>query len=139
MTRGFTFLEHPSDIGIEAVGETLQEAFKQATVALMAIIVEVESLDEKEERYIKIQATDYEQLLVKWLNEILYLYDGENFLVKKAKFLKFSPVSLEAKVFGEKYNAQKHHMKLDVKAVTYHQLAVKSNEKKSIVRVFFDI
>ena len=135
----FHLLEHPSDLGIEASGKTVGEAFEQAALGLIAVIAETDSIERLDERRVTVDAQDYENLLVKWLSEILYLYDGEDFLLKEAKAESISPTRLVARVSGEKYKPEKHKLKMDVKAVTYHQLSINRSSHTTIVRVFFDI
>ena len=138
-TGAFRLLEHPSDLGIEATGPTLCEAFEQAALGLISVIADPQTIDAKDERRITLEAQDYENLLVRWLSEILYLYDGEDFLLKVPKIESLSPIKLSARLLGEKYEASKHIVKLDVKAVTYHQLAIKKGNGGTTVQVFLDI
>jgi SHS2 domain-containing protein len=135
----FHLLEHPSDLGIEATGRTIAEAFEQAALGLMAVIADAKNIESRDERKVKVDALDYENLLVKWLSEILYLYDGEDYLLKEANVESISPTRLEAGISGEKYNSEKHKMKIDVKAVTYHQLSIETSSSMTTVRVFLDI
>ena len=71
MQSGFTILEHPADLGIEARGATLKDAFEQSAVALMSIIFDLSTVECREERHVELTATDLDHLLVKWLAEIL--------------------------------------------------------------------
>ena len=135
----FRILEHPSDLGIEATGPTISEAFEQAALGLIAIIADPEKIDVVDERRVQVIAQDYENLLVRWLSEILYLYDGEDYLLREAKIDSISPTKLNARLLGEKYQPEKHRLKLDVKAVTYHQLSIKTMDDATTVRVFLDI
>ncbi|MCI0706899.1 MAG: archease [Ignavibacteriae bacterium] len=135
----YRILEHPADVGIEASGVSLKEAFENAAAGLLSIITDVESIDAAEERYIRLTATDFDNLLVKWLSEILYLYDGEDFIVGEVEIESLSPTQLEAIVSGEPYDANKHSTHLDVKAVTYHQLKIQQKKTGCLVRVYLDI
>jgi SHS2 domain-containing protein len=139
MQAGYSILEHPSDIGIEAQGDDLAEAFEQAARGMMSVIVDLSSVDCRAAREIIVTASDVEQLLVKWLSEILYLYDGQQFAAKEFQIQALTDTDLKATVKGEMYSARKHQTKLDVKAVTYHQLLVEENDKGGKVRVFVDI
>ena len=44
---------------------------------------------------------------------------------------------LEARIKGEKLDASRHHLKTDIKAITYHMLEV--NVDTNTVQVLFDI
>jgi SHS2 domain-containing protein len=135
----FEILEHPSDLGIEARGETMAEAFRNAAAGLMSVIAGSSTIEATEERSISLRALDRENLLVRWLTEILFLYDAEKFLTADAKFDSINATSLKATIFGQQVDASKHELKLDIKAITYHQLMVEKIGDSWIARVFVDI
>ena len=124
MRPGFSIIEHPADVGIEARGGSVREAFEQAAYGLMSLIVDASSVTHAETRTIFVEATDQEQLLVRWLNELLYLYDGEKFVPVKFEIGELSPQHLRALVGGERFDQHRHRTRVDVKAMTYHQLAI---------------
>lgn len=136
---GYHFIDHPADLGIEANGRSLIEAFEQAALGLMSTILAVELVQCRDSRVISLQATDREQLLVKWLTEILYLYDGMKFAVARFQIDELTSTSLSAKVLGEPFSEDRHVTRLDVKAITYHQLLCEESEAGARVRVFLDI
>jgi SHS2 domain-containing protein len=137
--KGFRILDHPADLGVEAFGSNLAEAFEQAAVALMSIILELSTVRELQTRTIELSAGDHGHLLVKWLTEVLYLYDGEGFVAGRFKIGRLTPTHLDAKVYGELFYPERHITKLDVKAITYHQLEVNENANAARVKAFFDI
>ncbi len=139
MQSDFTILEHPADLGIEARGQSLSEAFQNAAIALMSVILDLSIISPDETREITIHSIDRDQLLVKWLSEILYLYDGQRFVAKDFHINTFSSTLLQANVRGEIFSESKHRTNIDVKAVTYHQLVVREDKKGGLVRVFLDI
>jgi len=139
MVSGFKILEHPADVGIEASGASLREAFEHAATGLMSIILDLSLVEVQESKIIKLHANDAEQLLVRWLSEILYLFDGKGFVPKEFSISSLSPTSLTALIRGEQFSATMHRTKLDVKAVTYHQVMVRDDNDGAYVRVFLDI
>jgi SHS2 domain-containing protein len=139
MEEGYRILEHPADVGIEAFGHSLKEAFKYAALGLTSIIVEPASVDPSEQRSVSLKGTDPENLLVRWLSEIIYLYDGEDFLLSDVDITRIAPGELEATLSGEKVLYGKHKLKMDVKAITYHQLEVDEKPEGVVLRVFLDI
>jgi SHS2 domain-containing protein len=136
---GYHLIDHPADVGIEASGQNLNEAFEQAAVGLMSTILDTDSVEPMESRKINLKAADVEQLLVKWLTEILYLYDGKKFVGAQFQISELSPQKLSATVLGERFSEEKHATRLDVKAITYHQLLLEESEEGARVRVFLDI
>ena len=135
----FTILDHPADLGIEARGATLHEAFENAARGLVSVILDLSTVECQESRVVEISAADIEQLLVKWLAEVLYLYDGQRFVGKEFTIGEMTPHRLKATVTGEQFSVTKHRTKMDVKAITYHQLLVRQDKDGGLVRVFLDI
>jgi len=136
---GFNLIDHPADLGIEARGSTMAEAFEQAATGLMSVILNLSSVETRVSREVFLEASDLEHLLVKWLAEVLYLYDGEKFVSRGFSISQLRQDSLRATVRGEPFAAEKHVTRLDVKAVTYHQLVVEETNTLSRIRVFLDI
>ena len=139
LSKPFVILEHPADLGIEAYGHSLAEAFQNAASGLMSVILDPGFVEEREERNVTLVGTDPDQLLVKWLSEILYLYDGQGFAGKKFLVHTLGNENLEASVWGEIFSQEKHQTRLDVKAVTYHQLLLEQKPEGARVRVYLDI
>ena len=137
IVQGFTIIEHPSDVGIEARGASLKDAFVQAAYGLMSIIVERETVYEAETKTVVLASTDYERLLVKWLSELVYLYDGNHFLAAGISIDTLTHDGLSATIRGETFDASRHRVLVDVKAVTYHQLVV--DPEHNFVRFFLDV
>jgi SHS2 domain-containing protein len=139
MESGYRILEHPSDTGIEAWGADLSQAFRQAALGMVSIVVDPASVQSSIQKEIAIEGSDLENLLVRWLSEILYLYDGEDFLVGQIELHELSSTKLRAVVLGERVDEQRHSLRMDVKAVTYHQVSVDVGSSGCAVRVFLDV
>lgn len=135
----YRLIDHPADLGIEAFGRSLSEAFEQAALALMSVILDVDSAEPLESREVVLDGSDLEQLLVKWLTEVLYLYDGKRFVGARFQISELTTQRLRALVRGEPFSGEKHRTRLDVKAITYHQLLVERSAEGARVQVFLDI
>lgn len=139
MDQGYRILEHPSDAGIEARGQNLKQAFESAALGMMSLIVDPGCVQGKGKKSVTVSGTDPENLLVRWLSEILFEYDGNGFLVSGIQIKEIAETRLEAVLSGEEIDSEKHRFRTDVKAVTYHQLKVETTDEGCVVRVFFDI
>ncbi len=139
MDPGYRILEHPADIGIESWGDTFSAALTSGVEGLAGLLVDPATVDPRETRTIIVTATDYESLAVKTLSEVLYLFDGENFVPRSLDIESAASFEVRAKLFGEPLRSGKHHMRLDVKAVTYHQVSVEFLPHSVRIRLFLDI
>jgi len=138
MADRFRVLEHPADVGIEAYGETLQNLFENSATGLTSIIAGASTVHATQRRQVVIESSDVERLLVRWLNEVLYLYDADRFLFSRAEFESIAETGLSGYLLGEPYDPLKHEFHMNVKAITYHQLSVQKRVRW-IARVFFDV
>jgi len=124
----FEVIDHTADVGIIAYGSDLKEAFANSAYGMFSLIADLEGVKEKVSRKVNLQSTDREALLVDWLNELLYLFDVEHIIFKRFEITALSQKRLQAKVYGEKIDTSRHHLKTAVKAATYHMLKIEENK-----------
>jgi len=135
--KRFELIEHTADIGINAHGRTLAEAFANAAYGMFSIMTELENVREVESRRVEVSADDIEGLLFEWLNSLLYYFDVETLIFKRFDIKEFGDTRLTAECHGEKFDAARQNIKIGVKSATYHMLEV--DRLKNRVRVIFDI
>ena len=138
MEKDFEVIDHTADVGIIAYGADLGQVFANAARALFSLITELDDVEEKLERDIKLSAPDRESLLVAWLNELICLFDTENILFRRFVINKLEDTRLVARSYGEKVDSTRHRLKTGVKAATYHMLEI-GQDNGCRARVLFDI
>ena len=136
--QGYRIFEHTADVGVKAYGTDLKQAYANAAKGLFSLITDLRSIRTKTSRDIEVTAADRETLLVAWLNELNYLFDVDHIALKKFEITLLNNTRLRARVYGEKIDSTRHHIKIGVKATTYHMLRVTHNNGYQ-VRVLFDI
>src|SRR5581483_5570657 len=135
----FEILEHPADIGFRTRGATLAELFANCAHALVAIILDSSAIRTSEQFRLSAEGSDYESLLVNWLNEVLYYVDGRCVALGRFDINRLEETGIECTAWGEPRDASRHPPKLVVKAVTYHQLTVKHDDEGWVADVYLDI
>ena len=135
----FRILEHPADIGFEALGVSREEVFANAARALFHIIVDAGSVEPRETVSVHVEGADPPSLLVNWLSELLYLQDAEGWLFRDFTVNSLADTSLAAVARGETRDPARHQLKLLVKAVTYHQLRLEQTAAGWRAQVYVDI
>jgi SHS2 domain-containing protein len=135
---GYRFLDHMTDAVIEAYGGTLEEAFEYAAKALNDTMIDLQ--DVKPDREIKIEAhgNDLHELLFDWLDKVMLLLVADHIVMSEFS-VKIDGHSLTGIAKGEKLNLEKHHYKVEIKAVTYHEMQVQQEGGKAIVRFLLDL
>ncbi len=135
----YRLIDHTADLGIEVYGEGLQELFSNAGFALFDIITDISRVKETTKRVITIEGSDLEQLIVNWLNELLYLHEVEGLLFKRFEVQEMTDKNLKALIAGERYDPNKHIIETAVKAATYHQLQVVQENNRWRAVIIIDL
>jgi len=130
---------HTADIGVRVFGRDSKELFENAAFAMFDVIADLEGLTGDIVEKINLAAANPEELLVAWLDELLY-----NFYTKQLIFFKFqieelSEGSLRATIFGRPIAANRNRLKTEIKAATYHNLEIKKTPKGYSVEIIFDV
>lgn len=138
--KPFEILDHTADIGLVAWGRSLEELFAHAALGMFSLIGALEKVDGGFETSVAVEGSDYEDLLVTWLNELLYLFEAEEVLLARFDILELGQYYLKAKVAGEPVDFSKHEIFRVVKACTYHEVRVEEVEPGLFrAQVYFDI
>jgi SHS2 domain-containing protein len=132
-----------ADVAFEAQEKTIEELFVTAGDALMNVMVDnLDGIQEVEHQTFQIKAEDLERLLFEYLQDIIYLKDAEQLLVRARQiFITYEGgfYNLRAEVSGEKINPSRHELNADVKAVTLHRFEVKVDSEGWKATVVLDI
>jgi SHS2 domain-containing protein len=135
----FRYIEHPSDVGFEAYGATLEELFANAALAMYSFMTDVDAIAETEERAVAVQAEDLYSLMFDWLDEMLFLFESESLVMKRFDIaVNESAFSIKGTCSGGKFDPAKHESGIIIKAVTYNMMEVKKNEQWH-ARVVLDV
>lgn len=134
----FEVVDHTADIGLIAYGSTLEEVFVNAAYGMFSLIAELDQVEERIHREIETEAPDQGELLVTWLNELLYFFDAESLLFKRFEILRLDQTWLQARAFGEKVDPTRHRVKTAVKAATYHLLKLEEGNGLR-AQIIFDV
>jgi len=135
----FEIFDHTADQGIRAYGNTMEEVFLNAAKAFSYLSTDPEKVEIKEEFEIELSNSEKEELLVDWLNELIFLQDTEGVFLVKFEINTLETPVLRAKVYGEKMDRNKHIFGSCLKAATYHYLKLEKTDKGWEAQIIFDV
>jgi protein archease len=135
----YRILDHTADVGLEATGVTLAEAFANAATGMYSIMVHLNRVSGRIRVPIVLEAEDAEALLTAWLLELLVMTEVEGLVFRRFDVREASPQHLTAIAYGEPLDPERHPKGAVVKAVTRHGLEVRTIEGGYRVRVILDI
>jgi len=139
----FHFLDGiaPADAAFEATGRDLAEVFSASARALFTIMVDLERVKPLISRQVTLAAESEEELLYAWLSELVYLKDVHRELYSdfEAVIVVGNPLQLRANMSGDTIDNLAGMTLTDVKAITYHSLAIVPTENGLKATVVVDL
>jgi SHS2 domain-containing protein len=133
----YKFFKHTADIKFQAFGKNIEKVFENSALALKESICRKVKIKPKIRKQIKISSKDFESLLYKFLEEIIYLVEGKNFIMSKIKNLKIKNKKLTAEILGD--SSKNYNFTNAVKAVTYNEIFVRKEEQRWVAQVVIDV
>lgn len=137
----FEFFDVTADVGYIAYGQSLDEAFENASIAMFEVITDTSTILPLLEKKIHLEAEDECALLYDWLSELLFIHDTE-YLVFSKFIIKINSEDddekrfiIDALAFGQEFDHSIHERRSEVKAVTYHMMDIKfeDNYKAQVI------
>ncbi len=128
-----------ADMGIRASGPTPSQLFEAMGLGLFALITDLRTVRPREERVVAATGVDLQDLSVDYLSRLLLLQQEEGFLAREIRVTLSGspPTGLTAVVLGEPMDPDRHPRRIEVKAITLHQLSV--DLARGRARVIVDI
>jgi SHS2 domain-containing protein len=132
-----------ADIAFEATGRDLPELFRDAADAMTNVMIDnIEAIQPRDIREIKLSNDKLDMLLFDFLQELIFLKDAKRLLLRirdvqidERDDIYFAKATAE----GEPLDAERHHQRADVKAVTLHDFSVEKIDGGWKARVLLDI
>ena len=137
----YKFFDHTADIGVEVTGRTRKELFVNAAEALFDVMIENKA-DERATKQLKkitVAGADVADLLINFLRELHYLFNGEQFITGGCEIINFNNKEMAVQLTGEKFDKTKHLIKTEIKAVTYSGAKIEKIKTGWRARVIFDV
>ncbi len=146
----FTYFDHTGDIGVHLVAQTPAELFRDAAAAFTDTVTNPARIEVRRSVPVTLTSPALDLLLVDFLSEILYRFEVERFLVAAAQVNVeghgsegepggTAAFALHATLDGETFDADRHGVKVLVKAITYHALEVRQDPEGWHATVVFDL
>lgn len=135
MSKKYEPLDISGDIGLKAYGGAIDEVFINAAVGMYSLITNINLIEEKKSIDLVIESSSIENLLVSWLNELIFHFDTYGFIGKRISITEITPsltlpprggrlggetnqpasmqvCTLKATISGEDFDVERHERKL---------------------------
>lgn len=132
-------IDHTADIGIAVQADNVQTLFTEAARALSELIFGQRAFAATETVTIAVKGSDWPDLMINWLRELLFLWNGENRIMGPVAIRKIEPFTLKATVAVDNTPCDPHDIFNEIKAVTYHAIEAEQKDGGWQARIIFDI
>lgn len=141
----YEFIEHTGDTGVRLEAESEAEFVVESVRALLDLYLDREtgaSVAECVREPIELAAEDGESLLIDFLNELIFRFDARGFLCGRVEVESVNlgrPATLRATLVGEPFDPARHASRTEVKAATFHDMAIERREGTLRATIVFDL
>ena len=135
----YEILDHTGDIGLRIWSPTPEGVLALAARGMVEILAGSSSIHPRERKKIQVEGEDLPDLLVRWLNDLNFLFSTEGFLPASVERLQLKNASLDAEVAGELFDPERHEIYREIKAATYHDVRFEKRGEQWFAQVIFDL
>ena len=131
----FEEISHTADWSIRVWAEDLAGLLTESARGMYTLSNAEQGEGAKTKRELSREAVDAESLLVEFLEELLYLSESEGLIFDQFDILEIKETKLNAMMEGRALRLQEK----EIKAVTFHNLAIRESERGLEVEIVFDV
>ena len=146
-------VDHTADIGLRIEAPTLPALFEEAAQALTSLFVDDPgSVRPRQTLDFELEANDPVELLFDWLQALLVAFAVRHMLLRDFRVTlepgtlrasaggeRTDPTRLRASAGGERADPTRHGLAHEVKAITYHGLALRETARGWQAEVLVDV
>ena len=128
--KNYRITKHQSELAVRVVGNSQADLFANSALTLFDVMVtDVQKIDCKESIPLEVEGTDRDDLMVNWVRELLYLYQGSGYLLKEFLIREVKDTLVKADVRGEKIDPDRHEIQQEIAAVASHKSRMQKTGK----------
>ena len=137
--KKYRVMTRQSELAVKVVGNSQADLFANSAFALFDVMTDVEKIEIKERLPLEVEGADRDDLMVNWMRELLYLYQGSGYLLREFQVREVKDTLVKADVCGEKIDPDRHEIKKEVAAVAYHQSRMEKTGNQWTAQLIFEV
>jgi protein archease len=137
--KKYRLMTRQSELAVKVVGNSQADLFANSAFALFDVMTDVEKIEIKERLPLEVEGVDRDDLMVNWMRELLYLYQGSGYLLREFLVREVKDTLVKADVCGEKIDPDRHEIKKEVAAVAYHQSRMEKTGNQWTAQLIFEV
>src|SRR4026207_2153047 len=138
--KKYRLTKRQSELAVRATGDSQADLFAHSALALFDVIVaDVDKIESKERLPLEVEGSDRDDLMVNWVRELLYLYQGSGYLLKEFVIHEVKDTVVKADVAGEKIDPDRHEIQQEIAAVAFHKSRMQKTGNQWTAHLIFEI
>ena len=135
----YRITKRQTELAVRITGNSQADLFVNSGFALFDVLTDGEKIEVKERVPLEVEGTDRDDLMVNWVRELLYLYQGSGYLLKEFKINEVKDTNVKAEVCGEKIDPDRHEIKQEIASVAAHKSRMQKTGNQWIAQVIFEL
>ena len=137
--KRYRITPHHSELAVKVFGSSQLELFQNAGWALFDVTTDIEKIETKDCVPLEVEGTDQDDLLVNWVRELLYLYQGSGYLLKEFRISELGDKLVKAEACGEKIDPDRHEIKKEIMAIAYDKSRMAKTGDQWTAQLIFEV
>lgn len=137
--KKYRLMTRQSALAVKVIGNSQADLFANSAFALFDVMTDVEKIEIKEHLPLEVEGVDRDDLMVNWMRELLYLYQGSGYLLREFQVREVKDTLVKADVCGEKIDPDRHEIKKEVASVAYHQSRMEKTGNQWTAQLVFEV
>lgn len=137
--RGYKIIKSSPELIVKVIGKTKSELLTKSGFALFDLMTDLEKVQIQERLPLEVEGIDDDDLIVNWMRELLYLYQGSGYLLKEFEVHETREFYVRAEGRGEKYDPDRHEIQREIRAIVHHQCRTGKTGDQWTAQINFEI
>jgi SHS2 domain-containing protein len=138
--KKYRITKHQSELAVKVVGDSQADLFANSAYTLFDVMVaDLDKVDCKEHIPLEVEGTDRDDLMVNWMRELLYLYQGSGYLLREFQIREVKDTIVKGEVSGEKIDPDRHEIKQEIAAIAFHKSRMDKTGNQWTAQVIFEV
>jgi protein archease len=138
--KKYRITKHQSELAVRVVGDSQADLFANSALSLFDVMVaDLTKVERKERIPLEVEGTDRDDLMINWVRELLYLYQGSGYLLREFLIREVKETIVKAEVLGEKIDPDRHEIQQDIAAVAFHKSRMQKTGNQWTAHLIFEI
>ena len=137
--KKYRVIPRQAELAVRVTGNSQADLFASSGFALFDIMTNLDAVESKENLPLEVDGNDRDELLVNWMRELLYLYQGSGYLLKEFVIQDVKDTKVKAEVRGEKIDPDRHEIKQEINAVADHHGLMQQTGKQWTAQMILEV